>query len=560
VREIEQECTQCRKSDRCEAYHQQVPFSGNYAFDLMVEVGLARFRDRRQDAEILKQLQERWGLDLPSSSVGLLADSFLDGLAAVHRTYAPKLRQRLQNDGGFVIHVDGTCEAGTDVLFTAIAEPRGWVLEVAKMATENTDDICTLMRQCQLQFGDPLGVVRDLSSNIAQATAEVFPTARDLICHYHFLENVGEKLCEKWHGKLTSCLRRVKIYPALRSIRHELVRWSRKGPNLSQKQIEQWLTNPAAVAGENTIALRRFIAYTALRWLDDYKSDLQGEYFPFDLPQLAFYRRAMKLEEMLRELVSREDFPHRELPTLKTISGHLTTLRNDAEVVATASRLEKAASQFEALREVLRLTSRPGQSLLRQHEPSGDGQNATVAEKLRASLEQFRTGLEQQKSCEDDEHKRADQAIVLEYLEKYKEKLVGHVFDLPGETQLIARRTNNPVEHHFGAEKQGLRRKLGVKKLTHHFQTLRAEVLLVRNLSNPDYLAIVLDGELSNLPAKIAECWSTAQALRKARQQTDRNHPMPTTKRQLREPNLLDTLHEMIDEAIKTAMPKSNAA
>ena len=44
------------------------------------------------------------------------------------------------------------------------------------------------------------------------------------------------------------------------------------------------------------------------------------------------------------------EFPQRELSTLKTMARHLASLREDAEVVAAAQRLEKAAALFEELR------------------------------------------------------------------------------------------------------------------------------------------------------------------------------------------------------------------
>ena len=558
VQLIDQQCTQCGQTDSLDVYYQEVPPRGNYAYDLMVEVGLARFRDHRQDREIQSYLQERWGLFLPVSSIGLLADSFLDGFAAVHQAHVPTLRQWLEDDGGYAMHVDGTCEAETDVLFTAIAEPRGWMLEVAKMTSENTAEIGNLMRRCVERFGPPLAVVRDLSSNIPKVKQEAVPQARDLICQYHFLENVGKKLCEKPYAKLTTAVRRLKICPALRSIRKDLVRWSRKGVRLSADQIKHLLSHPEEVADLDWIALRRFVAYLALRWLDDYKADLQGEYFPFDLPQLAFYRRGLQLGKMLSEWVASPEFPQRELSTLDTVAGHLRSLRDDEEVVAAAARLEKAEMMFEELRRILRLSSRPGQRLLRQR---GPWEGPKAAETMQKRLEDWHDRLQKRHDRERDEQKRADQATVLQYLEKYKTQLVGHVIQREGDRPpLVVRRTNNPAEHRFGATKQGVRRKVGVKKLTRQIQAMRPEVFLVGNLANREYLNLVLDGSLRNLPSAIAKHWGLAQAIRKERLQPTTDHPIPTTKQQLRNPQLLDNVKQMIAKIVEIATEKTQAA
>ena len=237
---VQQSCVLCGWTDSCSSYRELVPTGGNYAFDVIVEVGLARLRGLQQDVEIRDQLQQRWGLTLPLSSIGLLVDSFLDGLAAAHKVHLPALRRQLEQDGGYAMHVDGTCEPGTDVVFAAVATPRRWTLATAKMATENVEEISQLLRRCDEDFGRPLAVMRDLSKNIQTAKAAVMPQVTDLVCHYHFLENVGTKLCEKPNFRLARAMRRLKVRPSLARLRRDMVYWSRRGDSpLSAAQVEQ---------------------------------------------------------------------------------------------------------------------------------------------------------------------------------------------------------------------------------------------------------------------------------------------------------------------------------
>jgi hypothetical protein len=553
-----QKCKRCGRVDPLDAYYQNIPPKGNYAYDVIVEVGLARFRDRRQDEEIQRLLEERWRLTVPADTIGQLADSCLDGLAAVHQAHVSTLRQKLSEEGGYIMHVDGTCEADTDVLFTAIAEPHGWMLETAKMTSENQTEIIKMLSSCVQRFGVPQAVVRDLSPNIAAAVAEVIPEARDLICQYHFLENVGKALCEKPHGRLTAALRRLKICPPLKSIRTDLVRWSRKGKQLSTHQIKHLLSHPKEISGLDSVVLRRFVAYVVLRWLDDYKVDLKGEYFPFDLPQLAFYRRGLQLEEMLSKVVTSPKFPQRELTTLKTIARHLRSLRDNQEVVAAAAHLEMLSGVFEELRDVLRLSSCPGQRWNRGRCPS---ETAQIANRMVKRLHVWRDRLQRRHDRERDEQKQAAFAIVLNYLKKYSKQLVGHVIDLgEGRKPLVACRTNNPAEHRFGSEKQGIRRKVGVKKLTRQIQALRPEAFLVWNLESKEYLNIVLHGSLENLPSAMANHWDLACEIRSARRRSKSNHPMPTTKQQLRTPTLLNDIGQMIDVIVNDVAKQNDAA
>ena len=94
------------------------------------------------------------------------------------------------------MHLDGTCECDTDVLFVAMAANRRWILDSAKISSENEAEISKLLQHCVNGFGEPLACVRDLSGNIEKAIKKVVPHVPDLICHYDFLENVG-KNCAK---------------------------------------------------------------------------------------------------------------------------------------------------------------------------------------------------------------------------------------------------------------------------------------------------------------------------------------------------------------------------
>ena len=169
VRCVHKQCVRCGEVDHPEAYRQLVPPQGNYAFDLIVEVGLARFRQHRQNGEVQRQLRTRWELWLPCSTINELAHTFLDCLAATHQAHAPELRRRLADDGGYALHVDGTCEPGTDTVFGAVAGNCGWTLAGAKMSGEDVQQIAGLLRHCVESFGMPLALVRDMSPQIEAA-------------------------------------------------------------------------------------------------------------------------------------------------------------------------------------------------------------------------------------------------------------------------------------------------------------------------------------------------------------------------------------------------------
>ncbi len=82
----------------------------------------------------------------------------------------------------------------------------------------------------------------------------------------------------------------------------------------------------------------------------------------------------------------------------------------------------------------------------------------------------------------------------------------------------------------------------------------------MKDLSNREYVNLVLDGSLANLPSSIAKHWDLAQAIRKERLQPTTDHPMPTTKQQLRHPQLLENVKNTIAKIIEMTAKETRAA
>jgi len=558
LRLVEKQCPSCHRIYRAEEYPGLVPRHGNHAFDLIVEVGLSRFLRHLQNGEIQQELNHRWGLWLSCSTIRELAQSFLDYLAATHEAHIPELRERLHRGGGYALHVDGTCEAGTDILFNVVAGNCGWALVGCKMATEDIHQIQELLRRCVAWFGQPLALVRDLSAQIETAHQQVMPDVPDLICHYHFLQNVGTRLCEKHHTKLIACLRRCKIRPALCSLRRDLVRYTKQNGSLTPVQVAHLLTAPEKVTNLDTAQRRRALAYVILCWLEDFGADLDGEYFPFDLPSLALYRRYHTIHGWLAKTMAAMDSRDPASCTLQTILRHLDAVVEDAELVAAAQRLEKAATLFAELRDVLRCSSDAHHPLW--HRRSADD-GALQAQRSEQRLRNWIQRLNQRHLSETNADRAVDLAIVLGYLQKYEHNLVGHVVALGDHRPpFVVQRTNNLSESRFGRTKQGLRRKLGTKSLARYVQAMRPEEFLVDNLCDPDYLQIVCRGSLENLAASFAQNWQRGQQIRLSRGEGNTIRPIPVKRKILRDDKFLSKLERAVSAMINPGKTKRVAA
>jgi hypothetical protein len=92
---------------------------------------------------------------------------------------------------------------------------------------------------------------------------------------------------------------------------------------------------------------------------------------------------------------------------------------------------------------------------------------------------------------------------------------------------------------------------VGTKKLTRQVQALPAEVLFASNLADPQYVNLVLNGSLANLPSTIAKYWSLAQPVRKHRRTATADQALPIKKKQIRHPKLLDNLMKVIEAIVR---------
>ncbi len=534
-------CPACGREYGYEHMDQLVPPCANYAYDVIAEVGLGRFSNCLQNREIKKDIQKRFRLSLPESSIKEMADAFLDCFAAAHYGKVDNLREIIDGQGGYVGHFDGTCEAGTDILFTVIDEISDMVLSTSRMMTENVEDIKRLLERCRELFGVPLATMRDLSRNIALARSEVFEDTPDLICQYHFLENVGKALFKETHRDLTRQLRMVKIRPRLKSLRKNLSSRMKEKSPISEKAINEFIKSTDGRFQFDRDQARKHLTKYIFEWLEDYCSELKGEYFPFDQPNLVCRLLLDNKYDSLEELLANStSFKAREKQTLESIARVLKPVKNDEALVSTAQRLEKSVKVFEELRDILRFKRKDGKPVLRQRPPYSTKKYVGETEER---LDKFSRKLKKRINTESsggDPDIINNSKILIKYLDKYSEKLVGHLITLPKKNQqILLDRTNNVSEQCFSVTKKRWRRKLGTKKLTRHLQAARHEEFFVANLEQQNYIDAIYDGSIDNMPFIFAKYGDKAFEIRKSRKLSEDKRTFPISKKSLREPGKL---------------------
>ena len=102
------------------------------------------------------------------------------------------MKALFEKRGGVRLHLDGTGEAGNEIVFMAKEGETGITMDAQIIPTESKKYVKAFLQALNSLYGTPIVVVRDMSKQIREAVTEVFPEAQQQICHYHFVNNLGK--------------------------------------------------------------------------------------------------------------------------------------------------------------------------------------------------------------------------------------------------------------------------------------------------------------------------------------------------------------------------------
>ena len=478
------------------------PARATFGYDVIVRVGLERFVHYRQRHEIRAALADD-GVELSDAQISLLGRKFLGYLEALHRARAPALRAALAADGGWPMHVDATGEDGRGTLLVVYAGWRGWVLGAWKVPTERADVILPRLKQIAVRFGAPCAIMRDLGRAVTEATATFAaghaPAIHILACHMHFLRDVGKDLMRKAHDEMRGRVRHFKLLPKLRALARGLGRKLGAALPQARRAVEQWMLqhdrSHRLPDGNHGLAVVRALA----QWGLDFPHDGLDQGFPFDVPMLDLYDRAIEVLAALDAFLRTAPNDLTVRKAAERLHRILRPVHCEVPFERIACELRTRRALFLELRNALRLGTKPDHLTRPPAEPKVDIElvrDAVVA--LTASLRARRPARGPAKET------RRGIDIVLQHLDRHAHSLWGHAIRLPDGTTRPVDRTNNKLEGFFHGLKHDERRRSGRRILTNDLENLPPAATLARNLTRPDYVE-TLCGSLANLPAAFAK-------------------------------------------------------
>jgi hypothetical protein len=475
-----------------------VPAGAGYTYRLLVAVGMMRFRQAMQIVEIQEELAARFGRDLSHSQISCLAERFLLYFQCVHEQTVPEIIDEMNRQGGWVLHVDSTGEAG-ERIFACMAVYRDGpiVLTAHHIVTEATDRLVKVLKPARRCFGRPLAVMRDMAKGERDALLLSFPKSPQRVCHWHFLDDLGSDILKKPHDQLRDLLRRTKVRASLRKLRRQLA-LELHGADCQVRNYKAFLQQHKDKPVE--------LLWALATWTLDYRSQAGGLACPFHLPYLAFYyrlRQAQKHLAVIGRLPKTRKIRQWTMRFRRCLRKLFDEQIQGQSVPVAVESLERLNAIFDRMRRILRVDKKSSDP--EAVAPANPRQQARQSKRELGKFHKLanksagnrRYGTEVQRAYR----------LVAQHIDDHGPDLF-----LPEHSYrrrvfpdwAVADRTNNALEGLFGRCKRGIRRATGKKSLLQEFAAHGPQRILVQNLKSPAYMRIVY-GSQDRLAARFAQ-------------------------------------------------------
>jgi hypothetical protein len=472
-------CDICHNVYPCDELKKIVSNGSNFSFDVMVYIGKAMFLRCRNVNEIREELNEK-NIRISPREIGYLGVKFIIYLAIAHREMTADIKNYLSSQGGYILHLDATCDKGSPHLMTGLDEITELILSNVKLPSENSKDIIPFLTQIKKNYGNPLALVHDMGKGICLAVNEVFPGTPDFICHFHFLRDIGKDLFGPEYAILRDYLRDYNIRSELRRYVKELKQCIDDDPTLTRhlnscRNLAQIPHNPNELPSIVT-------AYLCSLWVLDAKNELYGYGFPFDREHLVFYQRLKQADSLLKKISSKGAL------ILLNLRSAIISVICDSDLGETVTMLTEKTVIFDQLRTAMRIALPCDINGL-----NDSGHNSDV-KTIKENVTAFRNSEILQKMTE----KHIAYVSMVNQIDKYWDKLFADPIIVPssnGDIVIQPQRTNNILEKLFRDVKKHYRKKTGCNSMARTLKSMIDETPLVKNLENPKYLEILLNGK-----------------------------------------------------------------
>lgn len=345
-----------------------------------------------------------------------------------------------------------------------------------------------LLEQVKQNYGNPIAIVSDMGKAVQLVAEDVFPDSKKLICHFHFLRDIGKDLLETPYSAIRNGLKKHGVSKVLRYRLREL----KKGQfNEYESIIHQLSLSPGPPEKIDCLTANA-ICYALVIWMLDGKRQGNGYGFPFDRVHLDFYTRITLCYRQLNSYMDNQSIvkENKAARSILRLIRDLEPIATDAQVALQVRAMQEYQKVFDALRDAMKMAL-PGQN----KGLNDDGMDAdikTIKEKvIRFTKDTMR--------CENYKTDRKLQKMITQ-ISIYEQKLFAdpvRVKNDMGEFIIQPQRTNNMMEQFFRSFRRGHRRTSGNDAINKKLQAMLADTMLIKNLDNQKYMEMLLGNNKS---------------------------------------------------------------
>ena len=444
-------------------------------------------------------LLKRHSIEISTSEIEILINRFLFYLAAVHQENNHLIKEYIKMQGGYILHIDATCEGDSPKLVLSLDSVSGFVLYSAKVKSENKEDLIGFLQETKDRIGPPHAVVSDMGDGIKGAVKAVFGDIPHFICHFHFLKIIGLMLFEKENIALRKALSKAGVSSSLKTMRGNL---GKKFDNLSISEVERFLTQPCKY-GKTPIASQLTTYYLILSILD-HGADGDGYGFPFDQRYLNFYQRLKDAFITIKEV---QCFYSNKTKNDRIVWKLYHTIKGVVEdpfLKKIVEQYEVKLAIFSDLREAFGTTPKSVNNGLTQMK---EFTSHREHQEIKKAVQKFLKALAKKNKKEKDKNLSNLCNKVINKINEYGERLFVDplVVEVNDEKKtFFIHRTNNIVEHLFRWLNYGFRRIHGNHSIRRNLENIPEQIPLIENLKNPNYMKLIF-GEEINVAEKFSE-------------------------------------------------------
>jgi len=507
-----------------------IPENCNFGYDIIVFIGESLFLRCRNYREIRLELQRR-NVRISESEIAFLAKKFVLYLGLLHKSVQRKTKKYMHMNGGYILHLDGTCEGGSPHLISVLDGITEIVLDNRKLPSESAEELIPFLESIKKAYGVPLAVVSDMGKGIALAVKEVFKNVSAFICHYHFLKAVGKNLFGDENDIIREMLRKHNVRAVLNRTKSRLEKVIAGTTNLVHAMVTG-IEREKLPAECPLGAVPAVAAYTLISWALDANSEGNGFGFPFDQSYLVFYQRLQEISLRLHQLFRIQlQGDWKENKVYSKISHDLLGVINDSVLRKAALRMEEKVAVFNRLRKAMRITLPENKRGL-----NDNGDRLFTMKTIEKEVGKFRAWLSKSKGY--SEHKEYKKLV--EQIDTYWEKLFADpivVKTAAGRMLVQPQRTNNILEQFFRKLMRTYRKKNGFNSMERVLKTMLPDTPLTMNLQNKEYMKILLAGK-KTLEKRFAEMDSKEVQRMLEQSRTGTSTMYPQLKKIIRIPDL----------------------